>query len=93
MYPLENAIMMHMGNLIPLPPDDALYQVQGQISLLFGGVLSFGLAHYSSSEFELFAEELLMSDSMIRVTNNLVHSFYAVLPKFLCILVCSFRWS
>ncbi|XP_042002444.1 uncharacterized protein LOC121751713 [Salvia splendens] len=42
-------------------------QVQGQISLLHGGVLSFGLAHYSMSEFELLAEELLMSDSMIRV--------------------------
>ncbi|CAA0824261.1 Unknown protein [Striga hermonthica] len=42
-------------------------QVQGQISLLSGGVLSFGLAHYSMSEFELVAEELLMSDSVIRV--------------------------
>ncbi|KAI3468162.1 hypothetical protein Pfo_024825 [Paulownia fortunei] len=42
-------------------------QVQGQISLLRGGVLSFGLAHYSMSEFELLAEELLMSDSVIRV--------------------------
>ncbi|GLT57214.1 hypothetical protein SLA2020_302020 [Shorea laevis] len=42
-------------------------QVQGQISLLFGGSLSFGLAHYASSEFELLAEELLMSDSIIKV--------------------------
>lgn len=42
-------------------------QVQGQISLLCGGVLSFGLAHYASSEFELLAEELLMSDSIIKV--------------------------
>uniref|UniRef100_A0A6N2L0C2 G8 domain-containing protein n=1 Tax=Salix viminalis TaxID=40686 RepID=A0A6N2L0C2_SALVM len=42
-------------------------QVQGQISLLYGGVLSFGLAHYALSEFELFAEELLMSDSVIKV--------------------------
>ncbi|KAJ6749237.1 hypothetical protein OIU79_030183 [Salix purpurea] len=33
-------------------------QVQGQISLLCSGVLSFGLAHYASSEFELLAEEL-----------------------------------
>ncbi|KAL6530380.1 hypothetical protein OROHE_014733 [Orobanche hederae] len=40
--------------------------VQGPISLL-RGVLSFGLAHYSISDFELLAEELLMSDSMIRV--------------------------
>ncbi|KAA8521316.1 hypothetical protein F0562_011989 [Nyssa sinensis] len=42
-------------------------QVQGQISLLRGGVLSFGLAHYALSEFELLAEELLMSESIIKV--------------------------
>ncbi|KAK8597538.1 hypothetical protein V6N13_094942 [Hibiscus sabdariffa] len=42
-------------------------QVQGQISLLSRGMLSFGLAHYASSEFELLAEELLMSDSTIKV--------------------------
>ncbi|KAL6216528.1 hypothetical protein ACLB2K_009751 [Fragaria x ananassa] len=42
-------------------------QVQGQISLLCDGVLSFGLQHYASSEFELLAEELLMSDSVIKV--------------------------
>jgi hypothetical protein len=42
-------------------------QVQGQISLLCGGVLSFGLAHYALSEFEVLAEELLMSDSVIKV--------------------------
>ncbi|KAK3009003.1 hypothetical protein RJ639_013595 [Escallonia herrerae] len=42
-------------------------QVQGQISLLCGGILSFGLAHYPLSEFELLAEELLMSDSVIKV--------------------------
>lgn len=33
-------------------------------------MLSFGLAHYSMSEFELLAEELLMSDSMIRVSDG-----------------------
>ncbi|XP_062019140.1 uncharacterized protein LOC133735722 [Rosa rugosa] len=42
-------------------------QVQGQISLLCDSVLSFGLQHYASSEFELLAEELLMSDSVIKV--------------------------
>ncbi|KAE8678713.1 putative Glutamyl-tRNA(Gln) amidotransferase subunit C [Hibiscus syriacus] len=42
-------------------------QVQGQTSLLCGGVLSFGLAHYATSQFELLAEELLMSDSIIKV--------------------------
>ncbi|KAM0944757.1 hypothetical protein DsansV1_C11g0112261 [Dioscorea sansibarensis] len=42
-------------------------QVQGQLSLLCGGIFSFGLTHYPYSEFELMAEELLMSDSVIRV--------------------------
>ncbi|KZV42014.1 hypothetical protein F511_14328 [Dorcoceras hygrometricum] len=42
-------------------------QVQGQIRLVSGGLLSFGLAHYSKSEFEILAEQLLMSDSVVRV--------------------------
>ncbi|XP_012076823.1 uncharacterized protein LOC105637809 isoform X1 [Jatropha curcas] len=42
-------------------------QVQGQISLSCSAVLSFGLAHYASSEFELMAEELLMSDSVVKI--------------------------
>ncbi|XP_025012285.2 uncharacterized protein LOC8265115 isoform X1 [Ricinus communis] len=42
-------------------------QVRGQISLSSGAVLSFGLAHYASSEFELMAEELLMSDSVVKI--------------------------
>ncbi|CAH8274539.1 unnamed protein product [Arabidopsis lyrata] len=42
-------------------------QVQGLISLSNGGELNFGLPRYASSEFELFAEELLMSNSAIKV--------------------------
>lgn len=42
-------------------------QVGGLISLSSGAVLSFGLAHYGSSEFELMAEELLMRDSVIKI--------------------------
>lgn len=42
-------------------------QVQGQLSLSCGATLSFGLAHYGFSEFELIAEELLMSDSLVKV--------------------------
>ncbi|KAL0726439.1 hypothetical protein Bca4012_022532 [Brassica carinata] len=42
-------------------------QVQGSISLSNGGELNFGLARYASSEFELFAEEVLMSNSVIKV--------------------------
>ncbi|OEL17997.1 hypothetical protein BAE44_0020981 [Dichanthelium oligosanthes] len=41
-------------------------QAQGQI-LLAGATLTFGLTHYPYSEFELLAEELLMSDSTIKV--------------------------
>ncbi|WJX29677.1 hypothetical protein P8452_18292 [Trifolium repens] len=42
-------------------------QVGGLIRLTTGAVLSFGLAHYSSSEFESMAEELLMSNSVIKI--------------------------
>ncbi|WVZ72633.1 hypothetical protein U9M48_021058 [Paspalum notatum var. saurae] len=42
-------------------------QVQGQLSLLSGAILTFGLTRYPYSEFELMAEELLMSDSTIKV--------------------------
>ncbi|XP_015899506.2 uncharacterized protein LOC107432822 [Ziziphus jujuba] len=42
-------------------------QVRGQIRLSCGAVLSFGLAHFATSEFELMAEELLMSDSVVKI--------------------------
>ncbi|XP_075101419.1 uncharacterized protein LOC107787423 [Nicotiana tabacum] len=42
-------------------------QVRGQISLLYGSSIIFGLSNYPVSEFELVAEELLMSDSIIKV--------------------------
>lgn len=42
-------------------------QVQGTLSLSSAAVLSFGLPHDAVSEFELLAEELLMSDSMIKI--------------------------
>lgn len=32
--------------------------------------MSFGLAHYALSEFEVLAEELLMSDSVIKASNK-----------------------
>lgn len=44
-----------------------IFQVQGQLSLKSGAVLTFGLTGYPYSEFELMAEELLMSDSTIKV--------------------------
>lgn len=42
-------------------------KVRGQISLYRGGEIVFGLSAYPMSEFELVAEELLMSDSIIKV--------------------------
>ncbi|KAK6935053.1 hypothetical protein RJ641_035208 [Dillenia turbinata] len=41
-------------------------QVRGQFSLFRGGSIIFGLSEYAVSEFELVAEELLMSDSVIK---------------------------
>ncbi|CAM8907459.1 unnamed protein product [Rhodiola kirilowii] len=45
-------------------------QVQGQLRLSSGAVLSFGHVHFSPSEFELMAEELLMSDSVVEASYN-----------------------
>ncbi|KAJ4759142.1 ephrin type-B receptor [Rhynchospora pubera] len=42
-------------------------QVTGQIKLIDGGSICFGLSENPISEFELVAEELLMSDSVIKV--------------------------
>ncbi|VFQ84696.1 unnamed protein product [Cuscuta campestris] len=60
---------VYIGNhaKVTLPLLWSRVQVQGQISLLYYASLSFGLAKYSMSEFELLAEELLMSDSVIKV--------------------------
>ncbi|KAG8634220.1 uncharacterized protein LOC110604465 isoform X1 [Manihot esculenta] len=42
-------------------------QVRGQLGVYRGGSIVFGLSAYPVSEFELVAEELLMSDSIIKV--------------------------
>jgi len=52
-------------------------QVGGLIRLTSGAVLSFGLAHYGSSEFELMAEELLMSDSVIKVSKQSYNTYFS----------------
>ncbi|KAG6496113.1 hypothetical protein ZIOFF_043961 [Zingiber officinale] len=44
-----------------------LKKVRGQIKLIDGGSICFGLMDYPVSEFELVAEELLLSDSVIKV--------------------------
>ncbi|XP_048442669.1 uncharacterized protein LOC103943935 isoform X2 [Pyrus x bretschneideri] len=58
-------IQNHAKALVPLYWSRV--QVRGQIRLSCGAVLSFGLAHFASSEFELMAEELLMSDSIVKI--------------------------
>lgn len=47
-------------------------------------MLSFGLQHYASSEFELLAEELLMSDAVMKVNDNTLDLIY---PRLLFELV------
>ncbi|XP_061994425.1 uncharacterized protein LOC133712334 [Rosa rugosa] len=58
-------IQDHAKALVPL--FWSRVQVRGQIRLSCGAVLSFGLQHFASSEFELMAEELLMSDSIVKI--------------------------
>ncbi|XP_071706226.1 uncharacterized protein [Rutidosis leptorrhynchoides] len=54
-------------------------QVRGQIKLACGGSIIFGLFDFPVSEFELVAEELLMSDSVIKVYGALRATFKMVL--------------
>lgn len=42
-------------------------KVRGQISLYNRSCISFGLSEFPVSEFELVAEEILMSDSVVKV--------------------------
>ncbi|KAL3690273.1 hypothetical protein R1sor_016582 [Riccia sorocarpa] len=42
-------------------------QVRGQLTIASDALLSFGLAHYSTSEFEVVADEVLMTDAVIIV--------------------------
>ncbi|KAI3792745.1 hypothetical protein L2E82_06633 [Cichorium intybus] len=65
--PLMTNIFIRSFAKVSVPLLWSRVQVQGQISVLEGGILSFGLAHYALSEFEVLAEELLMSDSIIKV--------------------------
>ncbi|KAD0215463.1 hypothetical protein E3N88_44626 [Mikania micrantha] len=54
-------------------------QVRGQIKLACSGSIIFGLSDFPVSEFELVAEELLMSDSIIKVYGALRATFKMVL--------------
>lgn len=63
-----------------------------------GAALGFGLAHYSSSEFELMAEELLMSDSVIKVSRTIRLTFHRMIVLLYldypaCFLFCLARYK
>ncbi|KAF6139924.1 hypothetical protein GIB67_033306, partial [Kingdonia uniflora] len=65
--PVWSSVYVHDRAKVLVPLLWSRVQVQGQLKIMRSGVLAFGLAHYPSSEFELIAEELLMSDSVIKV--------------------------
>jgi hypothetical protein len=66
-HPLWTAVIVEKSASVLVPLLWSRVQVRSMISLQSGGILSFGLAWFSSSEFELMAEEVLMSDSTIKV--------------------------
>lgn len=66
-HPLWTNVFVESHAKVVVPLRWSRVQVWGQISLMYGGTLSFGLVNYPFSEFELIAEELLMSDSMVKV--------------------------
>ncbi|XP_021892852.1 uncharacterized protein LOC110810860 [Carica papaya] len=72
--------LLYLISLLPLYGQMCLWRImqkcwflcfgpefRGQIGLYRGGSIVFGLSDYPVSEFELVAEELLMSDSIIKV--------------------------
>ncbi|VAH03176.1 unnamed protein product [Triticum turgidum subsp. durum] len=65
--PLWTNVFIKNHAKVSLPLRWSRLQAQEQISLLSRATLTFGLTHYPYSEFELLAEELLMSDSTIQV--------------------------
>nr|XP_048319674.1 uncharacterized protein LOC107405408 [Ziziphus jujuba var. spinosa] len=65
--PLWSHVFVENNAKVLVPLIWTRVQVRGQISLLCGGSIIFGLSDYPVSEFELVAEELLMSDSIIKV--------------------------
>ncbi|XP_057977615.1 uncharacterized protein LOC131164447 isoform X2 [Malania oleifera] len=69
--PLWSNIFVENNAKVLVPLLWTRVQVRGQISLLCGGSIIFGLSDYPISEFELVAEELLMSDSIIKVCGAL----------------------
>ncbi|KAF7810029.1 uncharacterized protein G2W53_036772 [Senna tora] len=65
--PLWSNVYVENNAKVLVPLVWSRVQVRGQISVYYGGSIVFGLSDYPISEFELVAEELLMSDSIIKV--------------------------
>ncbi|XVF52441.1 hypothetical protein PTKIN_Ptkin05aG0018300 [Pterospermum kingtungense] len=65
--PLWSNVFVENNAKVLVPLRWSRVQVRGQISLYRGGEIVFGLSAYPVSEFELVAEELLMSDSIVKV--------------------------
>ncbi|CAN1845086.1 hypothetical protein LINPERHAP1_LOCUS37713 [Linum perenne] len=65
--PLWSNVVVENNAKVLVPLLWSRVQVRGQISSYAGGSIVFGLAAYPVSEFELVAEELLLSDSIIKV--------------------------
>ncbi|CAN1784731.1 hypothetical protein LINPERHAP1_LOCUS16657 [Linum perenne] len=65
-------------------------QVHGQLSLSNEAVMSFGLPHYATSEFELMAEELLMSSSVVKAAAG-AESFFLFFQAYICSEVMMFH--
>ncbi|XP_057449726.1 uncharacterized protein LOC130740994 isoform X1 [Lotus japonicus] len=65
--PLWSNVYVENNAKVLVPLVWSRVQVRGQISVYSGGSLIFGLSDYPISEFELVAEELLLSDSIVKV--------------------------
>ncbi|KAK2999010.1 hypothetical protein RJ639_024507 [Escallonia herrerae] len=65
--PLWSSVYVENNAKVLVPLLWSRVQVRGQIRLVCGGSIIFGLSDYPVSEFELVAEELLMSDSIIKI--------------------------
>ncbi|KAJ4846828.1 hypothetical protein Tsubulata_004625 [Turnera subulata] len=65
--PLWSNVIVENNAKVLVPLLWTRVQVRGQLSLYRRGTIIFGLSEFPVSEFELVAEELLMSDSVIKV--------------------------
>jgi hypothetical protein len=75
--PLWGNLIVESSARVGVPLLWSRIQVRERIKLLSGSTLSFGLARFSSSEFELVADELSMDDSAVKVFQCSGSDFHA----------------